>query len=47
MLTASHLPFNLQRREVFHRRRRKLDKGDICVDGDGAAAACEATPEGR
>ena len=46
MLTASHLPFNRNGAKFFT-RDGGLDKADIEVICDGAAAACEAEPSGH
>ena len=46
MLTASHLPFNRNGAKFFT-RDGGLDKADIKVICDGAAAACEAEPSGH
>ena len=45
MLTASHLPFNRNGAKFFT-AAGGLDKGDIRVICEGAAAACQAAPEG-
>lgn len=46
MLTASHLPFNRNGAKFFT-RDGGLDKADIEVICEGAAAACEAEPSGH